>query len=107
VSVTPSTVEAFGLGIAESLAAGVPVIGVNATAVPELLQDGGNGVLVNRDFACRQEVVQRVPNVMELAESVNRFLCDHEWRDLLASRARGSVMGLTWKALAAAVVKTE
>jgi len=41
--------EPFGRVIIEGMAAGVPVIGTNAGAVPEIIQDGVNGLLVAPD----------------------------------------------------------
>ncbi len=37
VAVLPSTGEAFGLVLAEALAAGTPVVGTNAGALPEIV----------------------------------------------------------------------
>jgi 1,2-diacylglycerol 3-alpha-glucosyltransferase len=42
-----SEVEAQGLVVMESLATGVPVVAVDASAVPELIDDGVNGFLVS------------------------------------------------------------
>lgn len=44
--VTASTIETQGLVILEAMAAGLPVIGVDALAVPELVHDNRNGYLV-------------------------------------------------------------
>jgi len=44
--VTASTMETQGLVILEAMSAGLPVLGVNALAVPELIHDGKNGYLV-------------------------------------------------------------
>lgn len=44
--VTASTMETQGLVILEAMAAGLPIIGVDALAVPELVHDGENGYLV-------------------------------------------------------------
>jgi glycosyltransferase involved in cell wall biosynthesis len=38
--------EAFGNVFAEAIAAGLPVIGSNIGAIPELVEDGANGLLV-------------------------------------------------------------
>jgi glycosyltransferase involved in cell wall biosynthesis len=47
VTIVPSLwEEAFGLAAAESLAAGVPVIASRIGALPEIIDDGANGLLV-------------------------------------------------------------
>ena len=44
--VHPSRVEGFGLMVAESMAAGVPTISTNTSAIPEIITDGETGLLV-------------------------------------------------------------
>jgi len=46
VFVTASTIETQGLVVLEALACGLPVVGVDALALPELIQDDVNGFLV-------------------------------------------------------------
>ncbi len=43
----PTISEAFGLSILESLNAGKPVVAFNSTAVPELVIDNKNGILID------------------------------------------------------------
>ena len=45
VAVIPSRVENYPTVVRESLHAGVPVIGPNVGGVPEIIQDGENGLL--------------------------------------------------------------
>jgi glycosyltransferase involved in cell wall biosynthesis len=45
VFVLPSKMESFGLTLLEASAAGVPVVCANAGGVPEVFQDGFNGLL--------------------------------------------------------------
>lgn len=42
----PSVQEAFGIVVVEAMAAGLPVVAARAAAVPELVQDGATGRLV-------------------------------------------------------------
>ena len=41
--------EGFGLVIPEYMASGVPVIATKVDAIPNLITDGENGILVNKD----------------------------------------------------------
>jgi glycosyltransferase involved in cell wall biosynthesis len=49
VFVMPSLEEAFGVVFLEAMASGVPVIGTRVGGIPELINDGENGLLVNPD----------------------------------------------------------
>jgi glycosyltransferase involved in cell wall biosynthesis len=49
VYVCPSRLEGFGLTLIEAFAAGKPVVATNVGAIPELLHDGKNGILVEKD----------------------------------------------------------
>ncbi len=44
--VTASTIETQGIVLLESMAAGLPVIGADALAIPELVRDGRDGIVV-------------------------------------------------------------
>jgi len=46
VLVLPSVAEAFGLAAAEALHLGTPVVATKAGGIPEIIEDGKNGVLV-------------------------------------------------------------
>lgn len=45
----PSRFEAFGIAVIEALAAGVPVLGRNDFAMPEMIRHGDNGILIEDD----------------------------------------------------------
>jgi glycosyltransferase involved in cell wall biosynthesis len=47
--VMPSRFEGFGIAFAEALVAGTPVVGRRAFAMPEIIEDGVNGALVDSD----------------------------------------------------------
>jgi len=62
VYVCPSRLEGFGLTILEAFAAGKPVVATKVGAIPELVHDGQNGILVPPD------------NVTEMAKAINLIL---------------------------------
>ena len=51
----PSYVEAFGMAIVEAMAFGIPVISTNYFAIPEIIEDGVSGLLIDtRRFDCER-----------------------------------------------------
>jgi glycosyltransferase involved in cell wall biosynthesis len=65
----PSRFEAYGIAIAEALCAGIPAVGRNAFAMPELIRDGETGVLIQEDSA------------EELCEALRRAITDPRIRE--------------------------
>lgn len=49
VFVLPSKAEGFGLVLLEAMSFGMPLIAVNAWAMPEIIEDGENGFLIKPD----------------------------------------------------------
>jgi glycosyltransferase involved in cell wall biosynthesis len=49
IMVMPSRKEAFGVAALEAIASGVPVIATNIGGIPEIIQDGINGILISPD----------------------------------------------------------
>lgn len=74
VYVCPSRLEGFGLTILEALAAGKPVIATNVGAIPELIHEGINGILVQKDdtFAMASAIIYFLKNPVILKR--NNFL---------------------------------
>jgi glycosyltransferase involved in cell wall biosynthesis len=46
VCVLPSTAEAFGLALVEALYVGTPVVATRVGGIPEIVEDGVDGILV-------------------------------------------------------------
>ncbi len=59
---TASTVETQGIVLLESLASGLPVIGANVEAIPELIKNRKNGFLFNPEKP--EEVASLIENVL-------------------------------------------
>ena len=77
--VFPSRFEGFGLGLAESMAAGLPCIGLeNCSAVNEIIQDNVNGIL------CED-------NAESLAQAITKLIEDPGLRKKLGTKARESI----------------
>jgi 1,2-diacylglycerol 3-alpha-glucosyltransferase len=51
IFVTPSRTETFGLSTVEAMAAGLPVVGVDAPGTSDLIDDGVNGLISSDDVA--------------------------------------------------------
>lgn len=83
--VLPSAYEANALVVLEALASGLPVVTTRVGFAPEVIVDGHNGFLVERDARAIGE------RLGQLAEADL-----NEW----ARRARGSVEPYSWRAVA-------
>jgi glycosyltransferase involved in cell wall biosynthesis len=77
----PTIQEGFGLVFAEAMAAGLPVVGCRAAAVPEIVVDGRTGLLVTPE---RPE---------ELAKALETVLMNEGLRMEFAAEARRRVEG--------------
>ena len=86
VFVLPSICEeAFGLVILEAFAAGIPVIGTRSGGVPELVEDGRTGLLVEQG------------DVDGLYHAMRQLLLDHELRRRLGATARKTAINMSWE----------
>ena len=81
---SPSGYESFGLTFLEAWAAGLPVIGCRAGAVPALVEDGHDGLLVPPG------------DVGSLARAVRRLLDDAGLRARLAAAGEEKARRHTW-----------
>jgi glycosyltransferase involved in cell wall biosynthesis len=82
----PSFQENAPLSIAEAMAVGVPVVGARVGGIPEMVEDGRTGLLVNpyniRDIA---EAVLRILSDRNLARSMSRSAKEIAIRRFMAS----------------------
>jgi glycosyltransferase involved in cell wall biosynthesis len=67
----PTRHEAFGIVYQEAAASGIPAIGSDINAVPEIIQDGATGCLVRPGD--RAGLVQALRAVLESADLRNRM----------------------------------
>lgn len=72
VAVLPSWREAQGLSILEAMALSRPVVASDVGGIPEMIEDGVTGLLVEHD------------NPVALAAGIVRLLTDHAYADMLA-----------------------
>jgi alpha-maltose-1-phosphate synthase len=84
VLVLPSYLEGFGLVLLEALAAGMPIIGSDATAAPDLLTDGVEGYVIGMGDAeaLRDKLLRFIASPSDLARmSPAARLCAerHSW----------------------------
>lgn len=86
VAVVPSLYEGFGLPAAEAMACGLPVVATTAGALPEVVEDGRNGILVPPRDA------------YALAGAIERLLRDDELRRVMGEKGRRRVeRHFTWE----------
>ena len=78
----PSYVETFGMAILEAMAFGIPVISTNHFAIPEIIEDGVSGLLIDTDsFDCdrlfKGYTVRDIPRDFReyMTESVFNQMC--------------------------------
>jgi glycosyltransferase involved in cell wall biosynthesis len=74
VFVLPSLNEGMGRVLVEAMAAGRPVVGSRTGGIPDLVQDGENGLLVSAG------------NEDELADAIGRLLSNPQWARSLGRR---------------------
>jgi len=68
IYVLPSLFEGYGIVIAEAITYGLPIVATNVGAIPELIQNGVNGILVNPGDS------------RALATAIRKLICDYELR---------------------------
>lgn len=78
--VLPSVAEAFGLAVSEAIYLGTPVISTRVGGIPEIVDDGVDGVLVPPSDAAA------------LADAIVSLLNDHERRARMAGAGRDKVV---------------
>ncbi len=93
--VMPSIFEAYGIVFLEALGEGIPVIGRNACAMPEFIQHGVNGLLI--DEQDNGDVV--------LADYMHRLCTDMELRKRVHDAADEIAYQVSWERAADEMVR--
>lgn len=71
--VTASTMETQGLVILEAMASGLPVLGVDAFAIPDIVKDDYNGFVVGpRDIGGMAKIMEKMIDNPQLVEKLGR-----------------------------------
>lgn len=87
VFVMPSDTETLGFVVLEALASGVPVVGVRAGGLIDIIENDNTGFLVEND-----------ENMFEFAEKVQALLADPEKRNQFSSAAIAWAKQWSWEA---------
>ncbi|MBA7599967.1 Phosphatidyl-myo-inositol mannosyltransferase [subsurface metagenome] len=86
IYVCPSRLEGFGLTILEAMAAGKPIVATNVGAIPEIITNGENGILIKSD------------KTIGLAEALSIYLQDKKLAEGVGTRNRIYVKeNFSWK----------
>jgi glycosyltransferase involved in cell wall biosynthesis len=73
IYVQPSLSEGYGIAMAEALAFGLPVVASRVAAIPEMIEDGVNGILVPpKDPAALADAIRRLISDSELWDRIHR-----------------------------------
>ncbi|AOX00998.1 hypothetical protein BJP34_17495 [Moorena producens PAL-8-15-08-1] len=79
IFVLPSLKEGFGIVLLEAMYFGLPIITTNISAMPELVQDGENGLLVPP------------ANFQRLAQALSKLIANPELRQYMGQKGRERV----------------
>lgn len=88
IFIFPSLYEGFGLVLLEAMACGLPVVATDTGGAPDLIQNGVNGVIIQRH------------NSQGLADRIQMLLENCELREQLGENARRTASEYTWEVAA-------
>ena len=88
VFVRPSRSEGLGSAFLEAMAAGLPVVATRVGGIPDIVQDGQNGLFCE------------VNHPKDVAEKINRILGDDGLRQRLAQGGRQTAQQHDWSKIA-------
>ncbi|HEV2272695.1 MAG TPA: glycosyltransferase family 1 protein [Acidobacteriaceae bacterium] len=82
IFVMPSRTETLGLVVLEAMCSGLPVVAAGVGGIPEMIEDGVNGYLVDNDAEARQRI--------------GELLSSKEKRETMGARARRQASERSW-----------
>ncbi len=88
IFVLPSLNEGMSNTMLEALASGLPIIATDTGGTKELVEDGGNGFIVN------------MKDSQDIAEKIERLINDRELCSEMSKKSRGRAEELSWKSVA-------
>lgn len=88
IFITASKSENMPVSILEAMSAGLPVIGVDALGIPEIVQDGKNGFIATPD------------NTREMAEKIIMLVRDKELINNFSANSRKIILGCSGEEIA-------
>ncbi len=77
--VLPSLKEGFGIVILEAMAAGLPVIATNVGGIPDIIQDGNNGILI--EPANSQAIANAIKQIIGQKDLTSKIIAN-SWNSL-------------------------
>lgn len=83
IFVMPSRTETLGLVVLEAMSSGLPVVAARAGGIPEMIQDGVSGCLVDSD----EEAVERIGKLLQSKDK----------RETMGKRARQHASERSWR----------
>lgn len=97
VMALPSNAEGFGLPILESLSAGIPVVGTNYSAIPELVSGRGELVKVSAMLTMGTNLIeQAVIDTEDLARCLEKLYLDKDLIKTYGRAGRSFAQTLSW-----------
>lgn len=93
IFVLPSRFDCFGISFVEAMTLGLPCVGRNICAMPEIIDEGINGELITKD------------DPIELAEKIEKICYDAEIYKSYSKEALKKAKKFTWEKVAENMIK--